>query len=89
MDIEKKIKYQSKRGFLELDFFLSDFVAKECSKLTKDEKQSLLDLLNIDDMVLLEILQKKHQPYGQYKKIISLIEAFNEKNKDGNFKSIL
>ena len=71
MDIEKKIKYQARRGLLELDLLLSDFVLQECSKLNEGEKKILLDFLTMDDMVLWDILQKKQQPDEEYK--LSLI----------------
>ena len=81
MDIEKKIKYQARRGLLELDLLLSDFVLQECSKLNEGEKKILLDFLTMDDMVLWDILQKKQQPDEEYKKIIGRIEVSNRKIK--------
>ena len=81
MDIEKKIKYQARRGLLELDLLLSDFVLQECSKLNEGEKKILLDFLTMDDMVLWDILQKKQQPDEEYKNIIGRIEVFNRKVK--------
>ncbi len=81
MDIDKKIRYQSKRGLLELDLILSDFILHESQKLSIDEKHVLLNLLTTDDMTLWDIFQKKQEPYEGHKNILSRIEMFTKNNR--------
>ena len=42
-----------------------------------DDKKRLLEFLMIDDMTMLDILQKKTNPLAAHKKIVLKIESFN------------
>jgi len=42
-----------------------------------DDKKRLLEFLMIDDMAMLDILQKKTNPLATHKKIVLKIESFN------------
>jgi|TARA_B110000259_G_C13997927_1_gene395157 succinate dehydrogenase flavin-adding protein (antitoxin of CptAB toxin-antitoxin module) len=77
MKIDKEIKHQSRRGLLELDLFLSDFIDNESSLMAEDNKRILLDFLMLDDMAMLDIMQKKVDPITEHKNIVSKIECFN------------
>ena len=83
MSIDREIKYRSRRGFLELDLFLSDFIDAESSLMNIDEKKILLEFLTIDDMAMLDILQKKIDPPAIYQAVVLHIENFNA-NKEKN-----
>lgn len=76
-NIDKEIKHRSRRGLLELDLFLSGFINKDSSMMGVDDKKRLLEFLMIDDMAMLDILQKKTNPLATHKKIVLKIESFN------------
>lgn len=76
-NIDKEIKHRSRRGLLELDLFLSGFINKGSSMMGVDDKKRLLEFLMIDDMAMLDILQKKTNPLATHKKIVLKIESFN------------
>ena len=76
-NIDKEIKHRSRRGLLELDLFLSGFINKDSSMMGMDDKKRLLEFLMIDDMAMLDILQKKTNPLATHKKIVLKIESFN------------
>ena len=76
-NIDKEIKHRSRRGLLELDLFLSGFINKDSSMMGVDDKKRLLEFLMIDDMTMLDILQKKTNPLATHKKIVLKIESFN------------
>lgn len=59
-NIDKEIKHRSRRGLLELDLFLSGFINKDVLVMGMDDKKRLLEFLMIDDMAMLDILQKKN-----------------------------
>ena len=76
-NIDKEIKHRSRRGLLELDLFLSGFINKDSSMMGVDDRKRLLEFLMIDDMTMLDILQKKTNPLAAHKKIVLKIESFN------------
>ncbi len=76
-NIDKEIKHRSRRGLLELDLFLSGFINKDSLVMGMDDKKRLLEFLMIDDMAMLDILQKKTNPLATHKKIVLKIESFN------------
>ena len=76
-NIDKEIKHRSRRGLLELDLFLSGFINKNVLVMGMDDKKRLLEFLMIDDMAMLDILQKKTNPLATHKKIVLKIESFN------------
>jgi|GEM_PF-751251 succinate dehydrogenase flavin-adding protein (antitoxin of CptAB toxin-antitoxin module) len=76
-NIDKEIKHRSRRGLLELDLFLSGFINKDVLVMGMDDKKRLLEFLMIDDMAMLDILQKKTNPLATHKKIVLKIESFN------------
>ena len=58
VDHEKKINYlwQCRRGMLELDLLLNNFVNKEIESLTQSQKGSFELLLSYPDQTLLDLL---------------------------------
>lgn len=46
---QKRLQWQSRRGLLELDLLLGDFVARCWSQLDEEEKSKLEVLLSFDD----------------------------------------
>ncbi len=49
-------RWQCRRGMLELDLLLNNFVDKEVSKLTTEQKQTFELLLSYPDQTLLDLL---------------------------------
>ncbi|MDT8282256.1 MAG: succinate dehydrogenase assembly factor 2 [Gammaproteobacteria bacterium] len=58
MHTEKKINYrwQCRRGMLELDLLLNNFVDKKVEDLAADQKQTFELLLSYPDQTLLDLL---------------------------------
>ncbi len=58
MHTEKKINYrwQCRRGMLELDLLLNNFVDKKVEYLTTEQKQTFELLLSYPDQTLLDLL---------------------------------
>lgn len=58
MHTEKKINYrwQCRRGMLELDLLLNNFVDKKIEDLTTEQKQTFELLLSYPDQTLLDLL---------------------------------
>ncbi|HEB81409.1 MAG TPA: succinate dehydrogenase assembly factor 2 [Gammaproteobacteria bacterium] len=50
------LKWQCRRGMLELDLLLNNFIDNRVDTLTEDEKQVLLNLLTYPDQILLDLL---------------------------------
>ena len=50
------LKWQCRRGMLELDLLLNNFIDNRVDALTEDEKQVLLNLLTYPDQILLDLL---------------------------------
>ncbi|HHJ36701.1 MAG TPA: succinate dehydrogenase assembly factor 2 [Gammaproteobacteria bacterium] len=52
----EKFRWQCRRGMLELDLLLNNFVDKEVATLTQQQKQSFEQLLSYPDQTLLDLL---------------------------------
>ena len=60
MNIDKVIRYKSRRGLLELDLVLNDFYKNDYEALSDLKKQVLLNILKKQDNELWKILSKKN-----------------------------
>jgi antitoxin CptB len=67
-----KLKWQCRRGMLELDLALQGFVEKRLNSLTEKELTSLEILLNTADPILYEWLMGRSSP--EDKELSSLVE---------------
>ncbi len=57
-----RLRWQCRRGMLELDLFLREFLEKGYDRLTDDEKLTFDRMLAIGDQRLLEHLMGREQP---------------------------
>ncbi|MFV2004666.1 MAG: succinate dehydrogenase assembly factor 2 [Gammaproteobacteria bacterium] len=55
-DLPVNYKWQCRRGMLELDLLLNNFVDKEVRNLTAEQKQTFELLLSYPDQTLLDLL---------------------------------
>jgi antitoxin CptB len=63
MDTPAKLRWQCRRGALELDLLLETYLETEYLTADEEEKQMFVELLKLDDRELLEFLMaavKKH-----------------------------
>ncbi|MCK5662167.1 MAG: succinate dehydrogenase assembly factor 2 [Thiotrichaceae bacterium] len=51
---KKKLQWQCRRGMLELELFLNDFLEFDYDKLSEEQKYSFEDLLTVIDPVLFD-----------------------------------
>jgi len=65
-----RLRWQCRRGMLELDIFLQSFMDKGFSQLTETEQQTFSELLETPDQMLLDYLMGRVIPYD--KKIAEL-----------------
>ncbi|MCF6324534.1 MAG: succinate dehydrogenase assembly factor 2 [Gammaproteobacteria bacterium] len=62
MNSEARLRWQCRRGMLELDLFLREFLEKGYGRLTSDEKLTFDRMLAIGDQQLLEHLMGREPP---------------------------
>ena len=60
-----RLRWQCRRGMLELDIFLEGFMDKAYSQLTPKEKQTFERLLETPDQMLLDYLMGRVIPYDK------------------------
>ncbi len=60
-------------------YFYLTFIDEESSLMHMNEKKILLKFLTIDDMAMLDIMQKKVDPSFVFKDVVTKIENFNAK----------
>jgi len=60
-----RLRWQCRRGMLELDIFLESFMDKAYTKLTPKEKQTFERLLETPDQMLLDYLMGRVIPYDK------------------------
>lgn len=60
-----RIRWQCRRGMLELDLFLQSFMDKAYMQLTPKQKKSFSDLLETPDQMLLDYLMGRVIPYDK------------------------
>jgi len=72
-ELDKRIKWQSRRGLWELDAILIPFSENYLKDLPKDQKLLLLDLLKNEDIDLMDWFVTGSKPPESYIYIIELI----------------
>jgi len=60
-----RIRWQCRRGMLELDLFLQSFLEKEYLQLSLKQKETFERLLEIPDQMLLDYLMGRVIPYDK------------------------
>ena len=73
---KKRLQWQCRRGMLELELFLNDFLEFDYDELSDEKKVLFEDLLTIIDPVLFDYLMGTKEPdnYG-HREIINIIRA--------------
>ncbi len=66
-----RIKWQCRRGMLELDMVLLPFVEKCFLDLSKAEQQNFTELLVLPDPILYQWIIGTEEPMPQYQELIS------------------
>ncbi|MXW53808.1 MAG: succinate dehydrogenase assembly factor 2 [Gammaproteobacteria bacterium] len=72
MHEKQQAAWRSRRGLLELDILLQPFVQNCYDSLTDAQKQSLHEMLNLDDVVLLTMLCRPPSS-GKFKEVVQAI----------------
>lgn len=65
-----RVRYQCRRGMLELDYLLEDFFTRKFPQLSLAEQQSFVDLLESSDQDLFNWLVKKQYVEDEKKQTI-------------------
>ena len=60
-----RLRWQCRRGMLELDLFLESFMDKAYMQLTDKQKQDFSNLLETPDQMLLDYLMGRVIPYDK------------------------
>ena len=69
------MRWASRRGLLELDLFLADFVADEYPRLSPDLKALYRELMSSADQDMFEWLMGRSQPIDALSPIVDTIRA--------------
>jgi len=72
---KSQIRWQCRRGMLELDFLLERFINTQFDRLSDDDKKQLARLLTYDDPILSQWLFAMQEPVDtELKRLIDLIK---------------
>lgn len=70
----ERLRWRSRRGLLELDIVLKEFLDKRFASLTSDEQDAFEKLLTTSDQSLLAYLQgNENPPENELKQLVSKI----------------
>lgn len=58
---KRKIRYQTRRGLLELDIILGRFMEKEFQNLSDEEMSVFVDILDLPDQEFLALVNQKEE----------------------------
>ena len=71
-----RMRWASRRGLLELDLFLADFVAYQYPSLTAEFKSLYRELMTSADQDIFEWLMGRAEPDESLAPIVSAIQAY-------------
>ena len=60
-DVQSELRWQCRRGMLELDLLLNGFLDEQYQQLSSDEKNQFKNLLDYPDQTLFDLLMGKMQ----------------------------
>ena len=75
-DDHNRMRWASRRGLLELDLFLADFVADEYPRLSPDLKALYRELMSSADQDMFEWLMGRSDPDDTLEPIVSAIREY-------------
>lgn len=81
MPVPDQIRWRCRRGMLELDLLLNDFVTKRYEKLDEAERSTFLRLLDYPDQTLLELLMGRMKPSD--KDVVHVVKAIRSASQSG------
>jgi antitoxin CptB len=75
-ELDKAVRWQCRRGMLELDLVLAEFLDRHLARLSAADKQSLLALLEWPDNDLWDlILGRTQSDNRQFETVVALLRA--------------
>ena len=75
-----RMRWASRRGLLELDLFLADFVAYQYPSLTAEFKSLYRELMTSADQDIFEWLMGRAEPDESLAPIVSAIQAYKRQS---------
>ncbi|MCU7940488.1 MAG: succinate dehydrogenase assembly factor 2 [gamma proteobacterium symbiont of Bathyaustriella thionipta] len=76
MTDKKRLQWQCRRGMLELELFLNDFLEFDYDDLSNEKKTQFEELLTVIDPVLFDYLMGIQEPENlQHREMINLIKT--------------
>ena len=87
-DDHNRMRWASRRGLLELDLFLEDFVANAYPELSEDMKELYKALMGEADQDLFEWLMGRSSPGDVFVPIVRIIQAHKKAEGAQAHKSI-
>ena len=75
-----RMRWASRRGLLELDLFLADFVAYQYPSLTAEFKSLYRELMTSADQDMFEWLMGRAEPDESLALIVSAIQAYKRQS---------
>ena len=81
LQTKKRLKWQCRRGMLELELFLNDFLEYDYEQLSDLDKSLFVDLLKVIDPVLFDYLMGTQEPddYGLRDIVHTIREATRQR----------
>ncbi len=77
--LQGRVAWRSRRGLLELDIFLSRFLALRLASLSDPELETLLDLLAADDIELWSwVSDREVCPVAEWKELVAAIRQASQ-----------
>lgn len=76
-----KLKWECRRGMLELDLFLTRFIAKELDSLTEKQMEQLEKLLSCSDPDIFSWLMGSEQPND--KDLKTIVDFIQDRHQPG------
>ena len=81
---KERLRWQCRRGMLELELFLNDFLEFDYEQLNDEEKYLFEDLLKVIDPILFDYLMGTDKPDNpKHRKIIELIRTATRQRNQG------
>lgn len=81
MAVPDQIKWRCRRGMLELDLLLSDFLSKRYEDLNEKERSTFVRLLDYPDQTLLELLMGRMKPTDR--ELVHVIKEIRSASQPG------
>ena len=72
----EKLQWQCRRGMLELDYVLRDFLDQHYPNLTEEDKVLFVKMLDFEDQLLIAwVMGNQEPPTPDIKRLIGLMQA--------------